>query len=231
MSALFSAHGLVLLSKSASATDIPCSFYSVANAAVPGYTSLIDIAVALKCFGVATGYFITVGDCMVDALDHILLTGDAVNDDSFMVMVLLSRRFWVCMALCSVLPISFFRTLDSLKHTSALALIFVFMLATGIVAYANDFADPCLGFDDDEECIGQIVPYVDIPSMLKQLPIFVFSFTCQQNIFPIVNEMQNVTAKRMNIVIVSSIGFALVLFLVNSIKDYYFSHSYRHTLT
>jgi hypothetical protein len=55
LSASFSAHGLVLLSKAACLTGRPSSFYSLALASVPRYTILIDAAVALKCFGVATG--------------------------------------------------------------------------------------------------------------------------------------------------------------------------------
>lgn len=58
LSATFSAHGLVLLSKAACLTGRPSSFYSVAFASVPRYTILIDLAVALKCFGVATGMMI-----------------------------------------------------------------------------------------------------------------------------------------------------------------------------
>lgn len=57
IAAMFSAHGLVLLSKSAQKVGLPSSFYSVAAVAVPSYTILIDLAVALKCFGVATGNF------------------------------------------------------------------------------------------------------------------------------------------------------------------------------
>jgi amino acid permease len=71
LGALFSAHGLILLSKAAQRTGLPSSFYSAARATVPQYTILIDLSVALKCFGVATGYLITVGDCMVDAMYHI----------------------------------------------------------------------------------------------------------------------------------------------------------------
>ena len=52
---MFSAHGLVLLSKSAQKVGLPSSFYSIAAVAVPSSTILIDLAVALKCFGVATG--------------------------------------------------------------------------------------------------------------------------------------------------------------------------------
>jgi hypothetical protein len=55
LSAACAAHGLVLLSKVACLTGRPCSFYSVARASVPRYTVLIDAAVAMNCFGVATG--------------------------------------------------------------------------------------------------------------------------------------------------------------------------------
>ena len=35
---------------------------------------LIDAAVAVKCFGVATGYLITISDSMVNALHHMLMS-------------------------------------------------------------------------------------------------------------------------------------------------------------
>ncbi len=219
LGASFSAHGLILLSKAAQRSGLPSSFYSVARSAVPQYTILIDLAVALKCFGVATGYLITVSDCMVDALDHILLNGDPENDESFIISLILSRRFWVVGALFGVMPFSFFHTLDELKKTSALALIFVFVLAFGIVAYAHDIADACP--DQVEECQGEIVAFTDGPSTLSKLPIFIFAFTCHQNIIPIVNELQNRTQERLNVIIFASIGFALILFYVVAIEGYH----------
>lgn len=220
ISAAFSAHGLVLLSKAAQRAGLPSSFYSVALAAVPRYTILIDLAVAMKCFGVATGYLITVADCMIDALDHVLLNGNPENDESFVVSLLLSRHFWVVGALLAVLPFSFYRTLDELKKASALALVFVFLLAAGIIAYASGAADPCYGFDDEADCRGDVVPVTNLPSMASKLPIFVFAFTCHQNVFPIVNEIQFRTQRRINTVIVSSIGFALTLFAVVALEGY-----------
>lgn len=133
IAAMFSAHGLFLLSASAQIAGLPSSFYSVAHAAFPRYTILIDLAVALKCFGVATGYLITISDSMVNALDHILLTGDPLVDDNFFTNIVLSRRFWVVGALISVLPFSFYKTLDELKKASSLALVFVFMLVVMII--------------------------------------------------------------------------------------------------
>jgi len=227
--AMFSAHGLSLLSRAAQQAGLPSSFYSVARAAVPQYTILIDLAVALKCFGVATGYLITVGDCMVDALDHILLSDDSDEEPSWWISLVLSRRFWVVGATIGVLPVSFFRTLDELKKASALALIFVFFLAFGIIAYANGLADPCFGNDDynlddmnDDvgTCVGEIEKFTDVPRTISKLPIFVFAFTCHQNIFPIVNELQQRTQQRLNLVIVVAIGFALILFTTVALEGY-----------
>ena len=221
--ALFSANGLQLLSKAAQKAGLPSSFYSVAKAAVPQYTILIDLAVTLKCFGVATGYLITVSDCMVDAFDHIILTGNPEHDDSIVIRIILSRQFWIVGAIIAVLPVSFYKTLNELKKASALALVFVFFLTFGIIAYANGLADPCLDANNinyNNECLGDVEAFTTIPRTISKLPIFVFAFTCHQNIFPIVNEIQNRNQTRINIVIACSIGFAFLLFYVVAIEGY-----------
>lgn len=155
---------------------------------------------------------------MVNALDHILLTGDPAKDERFHISLLLSRHFWVVGAVVLVLPFSFYRTLDELKKASALALVFVFMLVGMIIAYANGVADPCMGNEDS--CIGEMEPTTSFPLTISKLPIFVFAFTCQQNIFPIVNEIELPSQRRLNIVICCSIGFALVLFSTVAVEGY-----------
>ena len=74
---------------------------------------------------------------MVDALDHILLTGRSIEDANVITKIVLSRKFWVVGVLASVLPFSFYQTLDELKRTSTLALVFVFMLVGMIVMYSS----------------------------------------------------------------------------------------------
>ena len=150
---------------------------------------------------------------MVAALDHLLLTGDSAQDQRFYITLLLSRRFWVVGALALVLPFSFYRTLDELKKASALALVFVFMLVGTILAYAGGGADPCAGSEDGgSSCRGEIHLYTDVPSTLSKLPIFIFAFTCHQNVFPIVNEIELPSQRRLNLVICFAIGIALVVF-------------------
>jgi amino acid permease len=222
VSAAFSAHGLMLLTKAADITGVPCSFYSLTQRTIPRCTILIDLSVALKCFGVATGYLITVADCMVDAMGGLLRVVDSPSEYSSswsLGAVLVSRRFWVTSGICAVLPMSFYRTFDALKHAGVVALGIVLFLVTAVIAYAHAWLDPCEGHPEGT-CQGEWETFTDIPRTFQQLPIFIFSFTCQQNIFPIVNEITNRTMKRLAIVNVTAIFIALLVYLIVATEGY-----------
>ena len=83
--------GLHLVSAAADLAGRPSSFYAVAEKAVPGSGLLIDAAIAVKCFGVATAYLIIVGDAMPQAVEPFGATG-----------VLLDRRLWTLGAAVAV---------------------------------------------------------------------------------------------------------------------------------
>lgn len=217
LSAVFSVHGLMLLAKAAEIAGVPCSFYSLTQRTIPKFTILIDLAVALKCFGVATGYLITVADCMVDALGDLLGVENSSSPPSHAILV--SRRFWVASGICAVLPMSFYRTFDALKRAGVVALTIVLFLVAAVVAYAQAWLDPCEG-RSSTACRGEWVLFTDVPRTFQQLPIFIFSFTCQQNLFPIVNELSNRTIKRLAIVNITAIGLALMVYLVVAIEGY-----------
>ncbi len=270
IAAFFSALGLRLLAISAATVETrnrnmnqaqgsgseyqkkPASFYTVAHAALPEFTIFIDAAVALKCFGVATGYFVTVGDCMVDSF-HYILRNIPYREDETSVQeieeaVFTNRDFWIVCALIFVIPISFFRQLDSLKVTSTLSLLLIYGLVIGIVAYAQDMLDPCespsisqadytyedgpvnmsMGMfnleenvsSDDDTCRGETELVTDFGSTMKNLAIFVFSFTCHQNVFTIVNELKRPTQRRVDSVIGIAIGCALMLYLTVAVEGY-----------
>ena len=58
--------------------NINASFYSVVSAALGRKgAKFIEAAMSIKGFGVATSYFITVGDCMADSFRYILGTATA----------------------------------------------------------------------------------------------------------------------------------------------------------
>jgi amino acid permease len=223
LGAIFSAHGLLLLARSAvianHKTNQPSSFYSVASLALPQYTIIIDLAVAAKCFGVACGYLIIISESMVDVMSS---TIDALHSHEEYVMngfetLISSRQFWVIVALVSVLPVSFFRTFHKLSKASAVALMFVAMLVIGIVAHAQGWVEAC---PTQQQCQGDMEQFTSLSRTIVKLPIFVFSFTCHQNIFPVVNELKDPTPTRLGLVIFTSILSALFIFWIVAVEGY-----------
>lgn len=274
---MFAANGLRLLTMSAEKvgirSDRPASFYSIASAALPQFTVAIDFAVALKCFGVATSYLITVGDCMVEAiryvfqnhLDHMDSTAHSAAS-SFVA----SRQFWVLSAVIMVIPMSFHGTLDALHCASTLSLFLTYAVATGIILYAEGILDPCEGksmlyayynnttlsndftlqgesfpqqarqllqstnetiatfvsnntttlSSSKTVCQGEIQAWNDASATLRNIAIFVFSFCCHQNIFPVVNEIKDRTQPRVDSVVTGAMCSAFLLYFVVAVEGY-----------
>jgi amino acid permease len=240
IAAFFSALGLHLLSVSARTVkartqeNTPASFYTVATNAMPQFAIAIDAAVAFKCFGVATGYFVTVADCMIDSFRYVFRNVSASDEspaEEIEEMFFTNRQFWVTCALVSVLPISFFQTLDALRFTSMLSLVLIYALAVGIILFAQGIFDPCesINFsynrleENDQKtgsCKGETQMITNFDGAVQNLAIFVFSFTCHQNVFAITNELKKPTQKRVDKVIILAIGCALVLYMIVAIEGY-----------
>jgi len=202
ISSAFSLHTLALC---AMTIPGPSSFYRVGHHAMPQLTLVIDFAVAIKCFGVATSYLIVIGDLMPDVMEHI--GANAFWQD---------RHVWVVIGFVLVAPLSCLRNLDSLKFTSFVSIVFVAFLTMLIVLYACDVPglDPCADIDASDTCVGDKGNFSLTMQTLRVLSIFVFGFTCQQNIFPVCNELRNRTPARVNIVIGGAIMTAISLYLI-----------------
>ena len=56
---------------------------------------------------------------------------------------------------------------------------------------------------------------------LQALPVFLFAYSCIANTFPIVNELENCTKKRVNIIINSSMSFVFVLYIIMGFAGYF----------
>ena len=224
VAASFSAVGLHLLSVCSLAQPISkteaSSFYSVARRAFPPATMLIDFAVAFKCFGGSTSYLTIIGDCMTEVMAYFL------DEDSN--SIVLERDFWIPFAVLIVSTLCFFRSLDALKFTSLLSCTFVCFLTVVIFLYFLDLKglDPCETFvpdpkDPDDTCKGSKPLTSSFSDTLSVLAVFIFSFTCHQNIFSVCNELTSNSQPRVNKVIVSSIVSAFFLNLAISLFGYY----------
>lgn len=186
----------------------PASFYVVAMAAIPHWAWLIDLAVAVKCFGVATSYLIVAGDMMPAVCAHIG-TSAALH----------SRTLWITLALATGGPLACASRLEAMKWTSLLSIGCVVYLAVLACAMLAEPSLACARDDGLNECRGTMRELPDAGA-LRALPIFVFGFTCQQNVFSVVNELRVPTMARINGVILLSVAIALLLYSVVALSGY-----------
>lgn len=91
--------------------------------------------------------------------------------------ILLNSHFWITIAVIIISPLSLSKRLDALKFTSAIALLSVVYLVGVVVGYAVfPFNMP------PKLSLHEIVWFKVDGTFLTTLPIFVFAFTCHQNV-------------------------------------------------
>ncbi|EJF64034.1 vacuolar amino acid transporter 5 [Dichomitus squalens LYAD-421 SS1] len=206
------AFGLYLLSLcAAKAPHRRASFFTVAELTFPRAAVFFDAAIAIKCFGVSISYLIIIKSLMpnvVMALYHDLTSPD-VNPPTWM----LSGQNWITLIMIPLVPLTFLRKLDSLRHTSYVALFSVaYLVVIVIVCYFF----PLQGTQKP----GEIHLIKFTPGFVSTFPVQVFAYTCAQNLFPIYNEIQSNNQKRMNIVIGTSIGSAALIYEIIAVFGY-----------
>lgn len=208
--AIFSLH---LLSISATKVPPPASFYSVTEASVPQLTFLIDLAVAIQCFGVCASYLIVVGGLMPDVVTQLGVTSGFFTE----------RYPWILLGFALVAPLSCFHKMDALKFTSGLSVAFVLFLMVMVVLYSLDIdtLESCTDDgDDDGECVGDKPMFSLDGNTFRVLSIFIFAFSCQTNIFAVVNELRNPTQKRFDAISGSAIFSAGSIYVTVAIAGF-----------
>ncbi|KAI9064008.1 hypothetical protein FKP32DRAFT_1591420 [Trametes sanguinea] len=204
--------GLYLLSLCAvKAPHRRASFFAVAELTFPRAAVFFDAAIAIKCFGVSISYLIIIKSLMpnvVAALYHDLTSPD-VNPPAWM----LSGQNWIMLIMIPLIPLAFLRKLDSLRHTSYIAL---FSVAYLVVIVVVCYFFPLKGTPEP----GEIHLIHFTPNFISTFPVQVFAYTCAQNLFPIFNEISSNTQRRMNIVIGTSIGSAAMIYEIIAVFGY-----------
>ncbi|GMK58922.1 hypothetical protein CspeluHIS016_0603640 [Cutaneotrichosporon spelunceum] len=170
---------------------------------------LFDLAIAIKCFGVSVSYLIickTLLPQVCQTFAHIFKK--TIEPGS----ILLEPTFWLLLTIPIIVPLSFMRTLDSLRFTSQIALLSVFYMVIVVVSwYFIKGPDPNR---------GEVVKAHFGRDTLSSFPVQVFAFTCAQNLFPIYNELKDRTQAKMNLVIGSSIMSAASVYELLGVVGY-----------
>lgn len=140
-----------------------------------------------------------------------------------------NRDTWISIAFLIVTPLSCFHSIDALKYTSSISIVFILLVVILVILYSipNNGSipnlDPCpiTEYERIELCTSEVRAWNLGLHSLKVFPIFVFGFTCQQNIFTIVNELTVPTPGRINSVITASIGSSYVIYIIIALCGYY----------
>ena len=180
---------------------------------------------------------------VVAAIHH-----DVVSPDTRLPDWALSGHVWLCLIMLILAPLSFLKHLDSLRHTSFIALFAVGMRfdPQPLAHYADDLQQAYLvvvvvyGYFNPMDGApepGEIHLIHFTPTFVSTFPVQVFAFTCAQNVrpghpsvgafiycvtklFPIYNELNHNTQRRMNIVIGTSIGSAIGIYEIIGVFGY-----------
>jgi len=175
------------------------SFFSLSSLTYPRLSIIFDLAVGIKCFGVSISYLVIVGELLPKV---ILGFFPNISKDS----VLLTNLFWITLCMLVVIPLSFQKSLNSLRYASTVSLIAVNYI-TFLVAYfffkgmkpvktIDDGSNPpsflALNVTDEisSPSHNQIEYFKWSIDFFRVLPIFVFSYTCHQNLLTVFNEMK-----------------------------------------
>eukprot|EP01119_Soliformovum_irregulare_P025985 TRINITY_DN9771_c0_g1_i1.p1 TRINITY_DN9771_c0_g1~~TRINITY_DN9771_c0_g1_i1.p1 ORF type:complete len:485 (-),score=103.86 TRINITY_DN9771_c0_g1_i1:8-1462(-) len=188
--------------------DMDASYFTVASISYPRAAKIIDAAVAIKCFGVAVSYLIVIGGLMPAAIDS-MASGAAPSEVT-------NRYFWIGMSALILIPLSFLKRLDSLKFTSAIALFSVAYLLALVIGFYGYVGNTNSGIEFDQPGIEM---FRWSPRILKFLPIFIFGFTCHQNLFSIFNEL-GTNFRRTPWVIFISVSICFVIYITIGILGY-----------
>lgn len=170
------------------------SFYTVSKHISPAMCWLIDIACVLDCFGASVGYVQTSGLMMSKSL--LELTSWTISRTA------LSRYIELIMIAC-LGPFCFLRGISATAILSAI----------GLACIAYVCLIPLVFFEKQPGTVTPLWPESFMGSMAK-LPVFFFAFSCMQNLFTVVNDIQTFTVKRVNAVCVSAVSTGLVVYLI-----------------
>ncbi|KAJ3320324.1 Clusterin-associated protein 1 [Boothiomyces sp. JEL0866] len=152
-------------------TDGEPSFSSIGQAILPKrLTILCDISVILGCLGFAVSYLISIGEGMPEIFQYI------IHQDSILYPILTNRFFWMIAFLAVIVPLNYAKSVDDFWWFSGLALFCACYLAI-LIPYLAVFV----------KSKGDYELFVFDWSTFQSIPIFIFAFTCHQNIFSIYN--------------------------------------------
>lgn len=174
------------------------SFYTVAERYAPFSRWIVDVAIAVKSLGVGTAYFQVYGNEMARFVTRVApQVSDSMSFFTLRVLIIL-------LGLVVMIPICFRKSVSKTAIINVLGILGItYIVIIGIV------------FTDPEYPSGStsLAPTGDFVSIAAKFPIFIFTFTCHQNMFLVGEDMRDRSQKKLDLVAFISHLTGWLLFL------------------
>jgi len=192
------------------------SYSKLATVTMPRFKVLVDFAIALMCFGNSIGYLCIIGDNVSDAVLGISSAAKGV---------LIDRRFWISLTVvCVIAPVSTLKNLHSLRYLSTVSIVMTTFITAVLCLYAYEpdkyFSDAKMDCTSESWYIG-LPPGTGVLDVLREVPLFVFGFTCHQNILSLCTEAKTQRQKEFNRIIYYGVGGVALIYTLFALTGFY----------
>ncbi|CAH0517092.1 unnamed protein product [Peronospora belbahrii] len=170
-------------------------------------TIFVEVNILIFCFGISVAYLVTLGD-IITPLGELCFGPQSV----------LAQRWVLMMISCGMimLPLSLMKDISSLQFSSILGVLSIFFLVMAVTIRSIMFAS-VNGIPED---ISWIINLNRGPDFFLSVPIVMFAFTCQVNVFSIYTELQRPCIRRMNKVVDRATLISLLVYLSIGVVAY-----------
>ncbi|KAF0690286.1 Aste57867_18312 [Aphanomyces stellatus] len=175
---------------------------------------LVEISILAFSFGTAVAYLVTLGD-LITPLGVLLFGPDVLWSARWFLMTLF--------CLCIMLPLSLLKDVSSLQFSSMLGVFSIIFLVFAVAfrsgMHIHEFGLPA------EIDYGLNLSYG--PNFMLSVPIVMFAFTNQPNVFSIFTELQRPCIRRMEKVVDRATYASFSIYLTIGLTAYF---AFGHTL-
>jgi len=171
---------------------------------IPKLRYVVDGAIITMCFGGGcTSFLICIGDIMPRVAKKLFPS----NVEGYFAY---KREFWIVLFVLLISPLIFQRTINALRYVSFISFICLLYISSMAFVHAGELET----LPKTSWWPGTIV------DVLKAAPMFIFMFTCHQNLPQISNELINNTRRRLLYVIVGALAIVLSIYILVGFVGY-----------
>jgi len=170
---------------------------------------IMELCVIIFCFGCAVAYLIAVGDILEGLIGNATIFGIAISRLEGVIAVFLFV----------MLPLSLLDSVNDLRFPSLLGVCSIFFLV--VAACIHTVSSFSMGHISSNSFRTVSLVNWDRPSgMLLALPVMIFAYTCQTNVFSVYHELSRPSSRRMRKVSYRAVAICFTIYLLMGTAGY-----------